>query len=171
MITPPQPDEYASFYANYVKLATERGDVLKTLSGLKDSTHKLLSQIPQEMEDYAYADRKWTIKQLVSHMIDAERIFAYRLLCISRQDGTNLPGFDEEEYVVNANVNERTLKSLADEFKAVREANLYLCNAIPSSRLSFKGLANNSPVSVRALLYIMAGHELHHLNILREKYL
>jgi uncharacterized damage-inducible protein DinB len=171
MITLPQPDEYAPFYANYIQKAAAQGDVMETLVKLKDSTYHFFLSIPPGKENYAYAEGKWTIKQLISHLIDAERVFAYRLLRISRQDQTNLPGFDENLFVDNTDLNARTVTYLAEEFKAVREANLYLYQSITEKQSFYSGICNNQPVSVRALLYIAAGHELHHLDILRERYL
>jgi uncharacterized damage-inducible protein DinB len=172
MITKPHPDEYAPFYANYVALAEQNsGNILQTLAALQHSTFQNFSSITADKQDYAYADGKWTIKQLLSHMIDAERIFAYRVLCILRSDQTPLPGFDENTYVNNTDLNNRTLADLAAEFKVVREANLHLYNSITDKQSMFTGTASDSRVSVRALLYIIAGHELHHLNILKERYL
>jgi uncharacterized damage-inducible protein DinB len=172
MIKNPQPDEYASFYANYVALAAKNNkDILQTLAALQQSTFQIFSNIPSDKQDYAYAEGKWTIKQLLSHMVDAERIFAYRLLRLLRGDQTPLPGFDENAYVNNTDLSNYTLPALANEFKAVRDANLYLYNSITDQQSLLTGTASGSRVSVRALLYIIAGHELHHLNIVKERYL
>ncbi len=173
MITKPQPDEYAPFYANYVALAAQHnhGGILQTLAALQQSTYQTFSSINLDRENYAYADCKWTIKQLLSHMVDAERIFAYRVLRLLRGDQTPLPGFDENTYVNNTDLSNRTLSDLAIEFKAIREANLSLYNSINDTQSLFTGTASGSQVSVRALLYIIAGHELHHLNIVKERYL
>lgn len=172
MITKPQPNEYAIFYANYVALAAQStGDILQTLAALKLSTFQTFSSIASDKEDYAYADGKWTIKQLLSHLIDAERIFAYRLLRLLRGDQTPLPGFDENAYVNNTDLSGYTLPGLASEFKAVREANLYLYNAVNDEQSLLTGTASGLVVSIRALLHIIAGHELHHLAILKERYL
>jgi uncharacterized damage-inducible protein DinB len=171
MITNPQPDEYAPFYANYITLAVKQGDILQTLTMLKQSTWQTFNSIAVEKQDYAYAKGKWTIKQLLSHMIDAERIFAYRVLRLLRGDQTPLPGFDENAYVSNTNLTNQSFTDLVAEFKAVRESNLYLFNTITDEQSLLTGTASNSKISVRALLHIIAGHELHHLNILRERYL
>ena len=171
MITKPQPDEYAPFYANYVALAKkENENILQTLVSLQQSTFQTFSSINLEKEDYAYAEGKWTIKQLLSHMTDAERIFAYRVLRLLRGDQTPLPGFDENTYVNNTDLSNHSLADLAAEFKAVRQANFYLYNAITDEQSLHTGTASNSRVSVRALLHIIAGHELHHLKILKERY-
>jgi uncharacterized damage-inducible protein DinB len=172
MITKPQPDEYAPFYANYVALAEkENENILQTLAALQQSTFQTFSSVNLEKEDYAYAEGKWTIKQLLSHMIDAERIFAYRVLRLLRGDQTPLPGLDENAYVSNTNLTNQAFTNLAAEFKAVREANLYLFNTITDEQSLLTGTASNSKISVRALMYIIAGHELHHLKVLKERYL
>jgi uncharacterized damage-inducible protein DinB len=167
----PQPDEYAPFYANYVNKATAQGNILETLERLKDSTRQFLFAVGEKKANFAYAEGKWTIKQLVSHMIDAERVFAYRVLCFSRGDENALPGFDENAYVKHADLSRRTLQDLADEFKALREANLFLFKSVNAEQLLYTGVASGSPVLVKALLYIIAGHELHHLNIIKNRYM
>jgi len=171
MITQPNPDEFASFYAGYINKAAEAGDVLQTLTQLKDSTFNFFTSLPDAKADYAYAEGKWTIKQLLSHMIDAERVFAFRLLCFSRSDDNPMPGFDENAYVDQTDLSGRTLHDLALEFKTLREANLFLYRSVSSEQSLYKGTANGQPVSVRALLYITAGHELHHISIIKERYL
>lgn len=171
MITQPNPDEFAPFYAGYVNKAAAMGNVLQTLTQLKDSTFEFFTSLPEQKANYAYAEGKWTIKQLLSHMIDAERIFAFRLLCFLRGDVTPLPGFDENEYVEQTDLSGCTLHDLALEFKTLREANLFLYRSVNDERSLYKGTANGKPVSVRALLYITAGHELHHISTIKERYL
>lgn len=167
----PQPDEYAPFYANYVNKAAAQGNVLETLEHLKDNTWKFLNALGEEKANFTYAEGKWTLKQLVSHMIDAERIFAYRVLCFSRGEQQALPGFDENGYVEQADLSGQTLHELAKEFRTLREANLYLFKSLNEAQLLNAGIASGKPVSVRALLFITAGHELHHLDIMKERYL
>jgi uncharacterized damage-inducible protein DinB len=164
-------DEYAPFYANYVSKAVAQGDILQTLTRLQETTYSFFESIGEDKANYAYAEGKWTIKQLVGHMIDAERVFAYRVLCFSRGDENALPGFDENAYVERADLSSRTLQELAQEFKALRGANLYLFHSLNEKQLLYTGIASGNPVSVRALLYITAGHELHHLDIIKERYL
>jgi uncharacterized damage-inducible protein DinB len=173
MLNQPLAGEYAPFYQNYINKAVEAAncDVLQLLTQLKDSTYQFFHNIPAEKADFAYAEGKWTIKELLGHIIDAERVFAYRVLCISRKEQQNLPGFDENEFVTNSNFRRRTINDLAQEFKSVRESNLHMLWALTDDQTALTGTANGSPVSVRALAYIMAGHELHHLNIIRERYL
>lgn len=166
---PPQAEEYSQFYQKYIDTVSE--NVLAELEHQAISFATFLKGISSDKATFAYADGKWTIKELVGHIIDTERIMAYRLLTISRNDKTALPGFDENEYVKNAHFSERTLESLADEFASVRRSNMYLIKSINEEQVNMKGLANGSPVSVRALIYILAGHLNHHRKIIEERYL
>src|SRR5258708_20655306 len=118
---------------------------------------------------HAYAEGKWTLKQMLGHMIDTERTFAYRALCFSRNN-IELPGFDQDIYVNNNDFNSRTIKILADEYKATRESNLFLYRSFSDEQLLRGGIASKSPVTVRGLIYMTAGHELHHLILIKEKY-
>jgi uncharacterized damage-inducible protein DinB len=167
----PLPNEYAPLQANYVQIASNRGDIVKLLNKLKDDTYEFLTQIPRGKASFAYAEGKWTVKQVVSHMIDSERIFAYRLLCFSRGERKELPSFDQDQYVFAVDAEDRSLKNLADEFKAAREANLYLFNNLTPEQLTLTGSANGYFMTVNGLLYVIAGHEMHHLGILRDRYL
>ncbi|OKS88690.1 DinB family protein [Mucilaginibacter polytrichastri] len=167
----PEPNEYATMQAGYVKLASNYGDVIELLNKLKDSTYQFFMQLPAEKGDYAYAEGKWTVKQALNHMIDTERIFAYRLLCFARGETQKMPGFDQNAYEETSHSNSRTLESLADEFKTVRAGNLYLINNLTPEEIAVRGNATGYTITIRALLYTMAGHELHHLNVLRERYL
>ena len=169
MINKPQPDEYASFHANYIKQVPECR-IIELLEQLKESTYDLFSNLDADKAGYAYAEGKWTLKEVLGHMIDTERTFAYRALYFSREF-VELPGFDQDVYVNNANFNDRTIQDLAAEFKTTRESNLYFIRALSDDQLNKKGIASGYLVSVRALIYIMAGHELHHLGIVKEKYL
>jgi uncharacterized damage-inducible protein DinB len=170
MITKPQAGEYAHFYSTYINLVNT-DNIISLLDDLKDSTFTFFNSLPANKASYAYAEGKWTIKQLLGHLIDAERVFAFRLLCFSRGDQNNLPGFDENDYVDNGGFNNRTLTNLAEEFKTVRTGNIYMLKGLSDEQSTLVGTANNYPISVRALAYIMAGHELHHLRIIKERYL
>ena len=167
MSNKPKPNEYLPFQEKYVNLIGDE-PIIQVLENLKDSTYAFLKTITDP--DYAYAEGKWTIKQLLGHMIDAERTFAYRILAFSRGQ-EELPGFDENTYVEKATFNNRTLQDLADEFKAVREADLYLFRSLTPQQIASSGIANGAVITVNALLYITAGHEMHHINILKERYL
>lgn len=168
MISKPQLNEYAPFSANYVKLVGD-SDVIPLLEKLKGQSYDLFSNLSEEKGSYAYADGKWTIKECIGHMIDAERTFAYRLHYFSRQT-VELPGFDQDIFVNNAHFNDSTVQDLATEFRAARESNLFMIRALTDEQIDRAGIASGYRVSVRGLIYIMAGHELHHHIIFREKY-
>ena len=164
----PEPAAYEQFYGKYIELVDQE-PVLEKLESLKNSTFELLSNLTEEQANYAYAPGKWTVKQVAGHLIDAERTFAYRALAFSRGQA-ELPGFDENIYVERANSNLRGIKNLATEFKTVREANLYMLRTMTHEQIEARGVANGKPIQVNTIIYIMAGHEMHHLNILKERY-
>ena len=169
MSNQPKPEEYSPFHHNYI---SKIGDVaiVDILSDLKISSYTFLNEIPANKADYAYAEGKWTVKEVIGHMVDAERTFAYRILAFSRGQ-QELPGFDEDTYVEQSTFNSRTIIDLAEEFRSVREANLYLFRSLTPQQLLLTGIANGNIISVRALLYIAAGHEMHHINLIKERYL
>jgi uncharacterized damage-inducible protein DinB len=166
----PTAEEYAPFYGTYMKMVGDGDDVLTLLEEQCAGSYALFSSLSDEQANYAYAEGKWTIKQVLGHMIDAERTFAYRILAFSRGQ-KELPGFDENEYVERATFNDRSITDLAAEFKKVRESNLYLLQALTPEQLNATGIANGNQISVLAIVYIMAGHELHHIKIVKERYL
>jgi uncharacterized damage-inducible protein DinB len=168
MIHRPRPDEYPPFAIGYVNLVPGP-NVLELLEESKDIVYNLFHKMNDEQAIHAYAEGKWNLKQSLGHMIDTERTFAYRALCFSRNN-IELPGFDQDVYVNNSDFNNRTIQSLADEYKATRESNLFLYHSFSEDQLLRSGIASNYPVSVRGLIYMTAGHELHHLNIIKEKY-
>ena len=170
LIKKPLKSEFANFFAGYIS-QVEEGDVVDILKKNQQQTKNLLDGITEEKGLYAYAPEKWTIKEVIEHITDTERIFAYRFLRIYRGDATPLPSFEQDNYVKNANSNRRTLQSLAKELYAVREANLLMLEQLDESKLDFQGTMSGKEVTPRALLYIMAGHEVHHINILKERYL
>jgi uncharacterized damage-inducible protein DinB len=170
MISKPQPGEYVDYQGTYINMVGNM-PVLDVLTESKSNTHAFLYSIPLEKEEYAYAEGKWTVKEVVNHMIDTERIFAFRLLAFARGEKQGLPGFEQDDYVQQSFANERMLHDLADEFRAVRESSLYLVSNLNEQQLANIGTSNNHPLSARALVYMMAGHELHHIKILKEKYL
>jgi len=164
----PNAEDCAPFYGKYIALVND-DPILETLEKLKTSTYDFFCSLTDEQANYAYAEGKWTIKEVVGHLTDAERTFAYRAFAFSRGQG-ELPGFDENIYVEKATSSDRTLKDLADEFRTVREANLYMLRALTEEQLNIVGVANGGNIKVNSILYIMAGHELHHLQILKERY-
>src|SRR5438034_1735489 len=166
----PDSTEYAPYYGKYIALVPD-GDIAATLAGQLNATLALLRGIPEERGSYAYEPGKWSIKEVVGHLMDTERIFAYRALCIGRNDPTPLPGFEQDDYVANANFNARTLPSLLEEFAAVRQANVQFFKHLTDQEWQRRGTANGNEISARALAYNMAGHELHHAEILKSRYL
>ena len=170
MITKPQPGEFLPYQEVYINHVGD-SPIPELLADLKDSAYAFYTAIPEEKGSYAYAPGKWTIKEVLGHIIDTERIFAYRLLCFVRGEKQGLPGFEQDDYVVTSQANSRTIKDLAEEMKAVRTANYYLVRNLTEEQGKIMGISNGNPISVRTLAYMMAGHEMHHLNILKERYL
>jgi uncharacterized damage-inducible protein DinB len=162
--------EYAPFYATYIEKATNV-DMLEELEICLHEFIKFVQNIPMDKFDYRYAEGKWTIKEIIQHIIDTERIFSYRALRISRNDTTALPGFDENEYVANTNAKERHLQSLLTELSLVRQCTLALFKSFSSAQLERVGVASNSAISVRAIGFILIGHQKHHQKIFEERYL
>jgi uncharacterized damage-inducible protein DinB len=165
----PQADEFAPYYATYINTVSE--NVLGELEHQVTSFPKFLKLISDEKAYYAYAEGKWTVKEVVGHMIDTERIMAYRALRIARNDKTPLASFEENDYVANASFNDRSLQSLSEEFAALRSANVYFFKSLMDEEYDRKGTASEKTVSVRALLYIIVGHVNHHWRIIEERYL
>ncbi|MDF2435678.1 MAG: hypothetical protein K0Q95_54 [Bacteroidota bacterium] len=166
----PQPTEFPPYYASYID-KVKSDDVVKELKDQILNFQAVISEIPEDKEGYAYAEGKWTIKELIGHVIDTERVFGYRAMCFARKDKTALPGFDENAFAANSNYNKRTLYELGHEFAIVREANLALFRSFGEEELSQIGNANSKDVSVRAIIFMVAGHATHHLNVLKTKYL
>ena len=166
----PGPGEYPAYSQTYID-TVQGGDILGAFSEQLETTLNLLAKIDdQAAGTFSYAPGKWTIKQILGHIIDAERIFAYRALRISRNDSTPLAGFEQDDYVPFAGSNERSMASLLDEFKVVRLSTIALFGNIPQDAWLRKGTANDHAVTVRGIAFQVAGHEAHHARILREKY-
>lgn len=166
----PITGEYIPYQINYIKLVDD-GDLIEQLRKNIDATAAFLSELPIEKADFAYAEGKWTIKGVLQHIIDCERIMCYRALCIGRGDTTPLPGFEEDDYATNANIDERDIIDMIREFIAVRAGTIYMLRSFNDNILSRFGNANKNPVTCNALAYVIAGHELHHINIIKERYL
>ena len=166
----PETNEFASYYGKYVSLV-EGDDVLPALTAQAADMRAVITALPEDKGTFAYAEGKWTIKELLSHLIDGERIFAYRILRISRGDKTPIEGFEQDEYIETANANARSFADLVDEFDFQRRSNLLMLKGVSEEGSQRMGTASNNPISARALAFIMAGHVTHHMNILRERYL
>ena len=169
-IARPAPDESAQWYAGYIA-QVPGDDALAVLVASRATTTALLAGIPAGKEGFRYAAGKWSVREVVGHVSDAERIFCYRLLRISRGDATPLASFDENLYVPEGRFEERSLADVAAELVTVRDATLSLLRSLDPARLERRGIASDKPVSARAIAWIIAGHELHHMRVLREKYL
>ncbi len=166
----PEPTEYDRYYEGYISLVEET-DIIAALENQVAEIEELFAGITEEKSLYAYAEGKWTIKQLLGHLIDGERIFAYRALRISRADKTPIEGFEQDGYIENSNFNRTKLIDLIEELLLSRKSNLLLFKNLTDEAWSRTGTASGVPVSIRALAFIMVGHIRHHLNILRERYL
>jgi hypothetical protein len=166
----PEETEYLPYFGRYISLIQD-GDILAALDKQLPETLGLLQSIPESQAGFRYAPGKWSIKELVGHMIDSERIFAYRALCFARNDQTPVPGYEQDDYIREASFDDCALTDLAAEFASVRQSSLFLFKHLSKAAWTRRGTANDSEVSVRALAYIIAGHELHHREVLRSKYL
>lgn len=169
MTKPPAAGEYASFYAGYIEKIAGVDDVVATLEQQRDE----LAALPAAAgfrETYRYAPGKWSVREVAGHLGDAERVFGYRLYCFSRGERQSLPGFDENEYAARSGAAERPLGELVAELLALREINLGVVRRLTDEAWDHQGVANNNPITTRALVYVLAGHCRHHLDILRERY-
>lgn len=163
-------NEYNLYYKTYIDNATSLNIVEGLIQNL-DTVVEFYSNIPQEKHDYAYAEGKWTIKDILLHIIDTERIFAYRALRIARRDETPMVGYEQDDYAASGFADSRTLESLIEEYKSVRKATITLFNSFNADTLLQIGEASGSPFSVRALGYIIVGHEKHHNQVIKKLYL
>jgi DinB family protein len=168
--TKPAKSEFLPFYERYIQLVPD-GDVVATLASQIDETLALLRSLPASVSTYRYAPDKWSVNQLVGHVIDSERLFGDRALRFARNDATPLPGFEQDDYVRGSNYDAYPLSELASELEAVRQSTVFLFRHMDEDAWTRRGVANNAEVSVRGLAYIIAGHELHHREILRSRYL
>jgi uncharacterized damage-inducible protein DinB len=166
----PGEGEFNPYYSRYIDRVPE-GDVVDTLERQIAGTTGLLRSLPADKHDHRYAAGKWSIKEVIGHIIDGERVFSYRALRFARGDTTPLPGFDENEYAANANSAARTLEDLTSELEHLRLSTVRFFGGLDEPAFSRHGLANDNPISVRALAFIIAGHETHHLDLIRTRYL
>lgn len=162
--------EYNPYYGTYI----DKTGNLSLKDGLITSGEKTLSflnSLPKDKLEFRYAEGKWTIKEIILHLMDAERVFSYRALRIARHDKTPLPGFEQDDYIVPSQANKRSLDDLINEYKAIRLSTVALFNSFSNDMLVQLGTASNSPVSVRAIGFIIMGHEIHHCEVIKERYL
>lgn len=166
----PSPTTYLAYFERYVNLVPEQ-DLFEAFANQFPILKSFLAAVPSNKQEYAYADSKWTLKEMLLHMIDTERIFSYRALCIARGEQGCLLGFDENRYAENSNANSRSWQSLVDEFLIVRQSTGHLFKSFTKDALEKKGTANDNPLNVISAGYILLGHFYHHKKIAEEKYL
>lgn len=164
------PEEFNPYYLPYIQLAT-KPDIIESLKQNLISVVDFYQSIAKDKLEFSYAEGKWTPKDILLHIIDTERVFAYRAMRIARRDKTEMVGFEQDDYVEVGKANSRSISSLLEEYKAVRNATLALFNSFSVEDLKAIGKASGSPVSVRAIGHIITGHENHHNNIIKERYL
>lgn len=166
----PVPSDYPVFYETYIKLVSEE-DLVQTMRLSLEEIVDFLEGIAPDKAEYRYAEGKWSVKELLQHIIDTERIFSYRGLCFARGEQQSLPGFDENAYAQHADVSGKTLKDLKEELLIVRESVFMMYRGFTPEMLNSTGISNNKQVTVNAIGYMIIGHVRHHFNILRERYL
>ncbi|MEO5778008.1 MAG: DinB family protein [Flavobacterium sp.] len=166
-----QPEEFAGHFATYINQVSSEYTLVEELEISVHRLIKFVQNIPLDKFDYRYAEGKWTIKDIIQHLIDAERIFAYRALRFARNDKTGLPGFDENDYVDEANAGKRSIQDLLTEMAVVRQATLSMFKSFSDEELMRIGTASSNPMSVRALGFTIIGHQNHHERIFQERYL
>lgn len=166
-----KPDEFAGHFATYINQVSNEYTLVEELEISVHRLIKFVQNIPMDKFDYRYAEGKWTIKDILQHLIDAERIFAYRALRFARNDQTPLASFEENDYVEEANANSRSIQELLTELAVVRQATLSLFKSFSKEELLRKGIASNNPMSVRALGFVIIGHQNHHQRVFQERYL
>ena len=165
----PAPGDYHAAFERYVARVTE-ADVLKALAQQVDDVRAVLGSIPAAREDFLYAPGKWTVRQAVGHIVDSERVFGYRILCVARGETANLPGFEENAYADNSTRERSPLASLIEEFTFLRRSHLLMLDGFDAAAWGRVGTANGNRITVRAMPYIMIGHVRHHLAVLKDKY-
>lgn len=167
----PKKGEYAPFHETYLKVVPPRGGAQTLLKKTFKEALQVFGGLPEEMGNYAYEPGKWSIKQMLIHLIDSERVFSYRTLSFMRGDRIALPGFNQDIWMEEVDVSGRTIKDLLKEWKAVRDNTLFLLAQCTEEQSKFVGTASGWKVTPRALFYVIIGHQIHHMNVLKEKYL
>ncbi|HRI47737.1 MAG TPA: DinB family protein [Ignavibacteriaceae bacterium] len=170
-LTKPFEEEYDNYYKTYINYLEDEINITLQLSNQRDILVDYLNSITEGDAEFAYTEGKWTIKEVLGHMIDTERVFSYRAMSIARGELKPLPGFDQDEFVVRGDFNLRSVENLLDEYVGLRNSNIALFNSFNEEQINRVGIASEKRVSVRALIFMLCGHELHHFKILREKYL
>ena len=165
-------NEYAPYFEQYMQLVTKEGkSIIENMQNSQIEFDTFLRNLPKEKHTFSYAEGKWTLKELIQHSIDTERVFCYRALCFARNDKTSLPGFDQDIFVDNGNANQLEFSDLLDEMSTLRKSTIQLYKSFSEEALLRIGVASGNKISVRALGYLFSGHQMHHLNIVKERYL
>ena len=167
----PPKDEYPAYAEMYMKWCKRDGSLLQQLEDNLAKTKALIGALSVEALNFRYREDKWSIKELLVHMVDDERIYAYRALAFARNDNTVLPGFEQDDYIIYSDTSARTIENIMEEYEAVRTATIKLFNGFSDTALTRKGIASGNKSSVRALGYHILGHELHHVNMIENVYL
>ena len=167
----PSHNEYPSYAEMYMKLVKKDGSLIEQLKSSLDRTKSLINNLSSEELDYRYEKNKWSIKEVLVHIIDDERIYGYRALSFARNDKTNLPGFEQEDYNLNSDASKRTIENIMEEYEALRLSTITLFNGLSDKSLKRMGIANGNQASARALVYHILGHDLHHIKIIENLYL
>ena len=170
-IEKPKKGEFPDYASMYIDLVANDGKLLRHLWDNLSVTKKLIEPLTEDALLYRYAEGKWSIKEVLVHIVDDERIYAYRALRFARNDKTELPGFDQEPFALNSNADKRSIKSIIEEYEAVRLSTITLFDGLSDEVMLRRGVANNNEATVRALGYHIAGHELHHINLIKTRYL
>lgn len=166
----PQATDFPPFYNTYVS-KVDADSVSEAITKYTEALQSFYNSLPEDKAEYRYAPGKWTLKELLQHVIDTERIMSYRLLRIARKDKTPLPSFDENEYALHSLANNRSFASIKEEFTAIRKSTNLLLRSLNEEQLSEEGIASNKPVTANAVAYIIIGHMLHHKQVVEERYL
>jgi len=167
----PSKNEYPMYAEMYIKLVKKDGSLIEQLKLSLDRTKTLINNLSNEELDYRYEKNKWSIKEVLVHIIDDERIYGYRALSFARNDKTNLPGFEQEDYNLNSDTSKRTIENIMEEYEALRFSTIALFNGLSDKSLKRMGIANGNQASARALGYHILGHDLHHIKIIENLYL
>jgi len=166
----PSKNDYAEYYHQYI-LEIDNDNIIEVLENQLNTTLNIFKEIPENKGNFSYEEGKWSIKEVLGHCIDTERIFAYRALCIARGEKQHLPGMEQDDYVKEGEFNKRTLKNLLNEYELLRKSNIILFKSFQEKVLQNRGIASDNGVTVLGLMFIIAGHEKHHIKILKERYL
>ncbi|MDG1397512.1 MAG: DinB family protein [Polaribacter sp.] len=165
-------NEYSTYFEHYIKLVSkEEKSIIENLGASQKEFNDLLSNLPAEKHSFSYAKGKWTMKEMIQHIIDTERVFCYRALCFARNDKTFLPGFDQDLFADSSHANARDYYDLLDEMKVLRQSTIQLFKSFSNEDLLKVGVASGNEISVRALGFLFSGHQIHHLNVVKERYL